>query len=72
MNERTFIAAVFEFGIAETRWNLMRQDQRTFADHLMSSWGHFAWPTGKAVRCEGNYHVPAVRRAIKTTMERRP
>ena len=28
------IDKLVEFGIAETRFNTMRQDQRAFADHL--------------------------------------
>jgi hypothetical protein len=60
------------FGLTETRFNQMRDDQITFANHLLSSWGHRAWPTGKAITCRGNYHVPIVRYAIKVAIERRP
>ena len=61
-----YIDDLVEFGIAETRFNRMRPDQRAFADHLLSSWRH------RAIKCEGNYHVPAVRHAIKITLQRRP
>lgn len=72
MEDIDAIDAIVEFGLAETRFNRMRQDQIAFADHLISSWGHFAWPTGDAVRCRGNFHIPVVRRAIKVTLARRP
>lgn len=57
---------------AEALFNRMREDQRALADHLLSSWRVREFFTGRAVTCEGNYHLPVVRRAIKTTLERRP
>lgn len=61
-----------EYGLAETRYNKMSWAQRNFANHLLRSWGHREFFTGKPIECYGNYHVSAVRRAIKTTLERRP
>lgn len=66
------IDELVDYGLAETRFTKMRPDQVAFADHLMSSWGYRSWPSGKAFGCRGNYHVPGVRKAIKTTLERRP
>lgn len=50
----------------------MRPDQIAFADHLISSWGARAWPTGKTFGCTGNLHVPIVQLAIRVAVERRP
>lgn len=50
----------------------LTDEQRKFADHLLASWGCRTWPEGKHFSVYRNDHVPIVRRAIKTALERRP
>ena len=66
------IKELVEFGIAETRFNRLRPEQVAYADHLLSSWRHREFFTGRAITCKGNYHIPVVRHALKVTVARRP
>lgn len=58
--------------VACARYSKMQPEQKAFADHLLSSWRCREFFSGRAITCEGNYHIPIIRTAIRLTVERRP